>query len=157
MIIFCLKLLLQWWLPNSHFYFYFLNIFLFLIPYIKYNIISVSGVQDREWTFILLPRDHPSKSSTPWQHTHLLQYCWLYFLHCILHPHDFSITGNLYILIPSPLAPTSPTPLPSGNHQNVLYICEFDSVWFAPLFCFLDSMYTWNHIVFLFLCMTYFT
>ena len=30
-------------------------------------------------------------------------------------------------------------------------------VWFVYLFCFLDSIYKWNHRVFVFLCLTYYT
>ena len=32
-------------------------------------------------------------------HTKLLQYCLLYFLCCTLHPHDFFVSGSLYLLI----------------------------------------------------------
>ena len=50
----------------------------------------------------------------------------LYSLCCSLHPHHYSVTANLYILTPSCFAPITPTPLPSGNHQNVF--CGYDSV-----------------------------
>ena len=42
--------------------------------------------------------------------------------------HDCSLTTNLYFLIPSTVLPILPTPLPSGNHQNVFCIYEPVSV-----------------------------
>ena len=76
---------------------------------------------------------HPNKSST-----HLTPYIVITILLTIFpmlyfNPHDHSVTTNLYFSIPSPLSPISPTPLPSGNCQNVL--CIYDSalvllVWF---------------------------
>ena len=46
----------------------------------------------------------------------------LYSLCCALHPHDYSVTTNLYFLISSPFSPISPTTLPTDNHQNILCI-----------------------------------
>lgn len=46
-------------------------------------------------------------------------------------------------------------PLPC-RHQSVLRVCEFISVLFVHLFCFLNSTCKWNH-VFVFFCLPYFT
>ena len=54
-------------------------------------------------------------------------------------PHGYSVSTNLYFLIPSPLHPFPQTPLPFGNHPNILHIRDSVSV----LFCvvrFLDSV-----------------
>ena len=59
---------------------------------------------------------------------------------CTLHPRDCSVTTYLCFLIPSPFSPMAPSPLPSGNYQNILYICDSVSVLFVCLFCFLDSV-----------------
>ena len=53
-----------------------------------------------------------------------------------------------------------PNPLPSGIHHSVLCICEFDFglvCLFIHLFCVLDSRYMWNHMIYVFTCVTYFT
>ena len=48
-----------------------------------------------------------------------------------------------------------PTSQPSENHQFVL--CIYESVSACCLFCVLDSTCKWNYMVFIFLCLTYFT
>ena len=53
--------------------------------------------------------------------------------------HDYSVSTNVYFLIPAPFL-HRPTPLPSGNHQNILRIYDSVSVMLAHLFCFLDSI-----------------
>ena len=60
----------------------------------------------------------------------------LYSLCCTLHPHDYSLTTNLYFLIPSPFSPILPTPFPCGNHQNILCLCDSVSVLFTLFFRF---------------------
>ena len=60
-----------------------------------------------------------------------------------------------YFLILSPFSPTSPTPFPSDNCQNVLCIYESVSI-LLHLFWFLGSMSKWNHTAVVFLCLTYF-
>ena len=58
-------------------------------------------------------------------------YSWvwlLYFECCTLHPHNYSVTTNLYFLILSPFSPIPLTPLPPGNCPNVPCICESVSV-----------------------------
>ena len=48
-----------------------------------------------------------------------------------------------------------PGPFFSGNH---LFLCIYDSVSLLfYLLCVLDSTYKWNHTVFVFLCLIYFT
>ena len=64
-----------------------------------------------------------------------------HFLYCTLHPHGYSVTTYLYFLIPSALHPFSPTPSPSGSHQNTLHIHDSLSVVLVCLVCFLDSIF----------------
>ena len=47
---------------------------------------------------------------------------------CTLQPHDYSVTINLYFLIPHPFHPAPRPTLISGNHQNILCIYDSDSV-----------------------------
>ena len=79
----------------------------------------------------------------------------LYSLHSMFHASD-AFTLHLEVCTSWSHAPVSfsPTPLPSGSRLFVLCIYNF---FLFCLFCFLDSTYKWNHTVFVFLCMTYFT
>ena len=57
-----------------------------------------------------------------------------------------------------PIYPSSTPPFPFG-------ICKFFSVYVSPyfgnklicIFSFLDSTYKWYHVVFIFLCLAYFS
>ena len=69
----------------------------------------------------------------------------------------YFVTGSLYLLVSLTYFTHLPTPLPTGNHLFVLCIYDFVSVLLCLFFCFLDSTYKWNHVVFVFLCLTYFT
>ena len=60
-------------------------------------------------------------------------------------------TGGLCLLILFTYFTQLPTQLPPGNHPLVLYI------WVYFCFVFLDPMYKEDHMVFVFLCLTYFT
>ena len=86
----------------------------------------------------------------------------LYFHFCI--PCSVLTTKNLVSICHRvcSLLPISPCPrsIPSGNHYFVLCICMFVFVWFVHLFCFCLFLYStneWDHMVFVFLCLTYFT
>ena len=61
-----------------------------------------------------------------WHRTSFLQY---YFPCCTLHPHDCSVTTNVYFSIPLPFTASPPVPVPSGNRQPVLRICESVSMY----------------------------
>ena len=95
---------------------------------------------------------------------------WLYFLWYIIYLVARFILNSLYLWTPCPIWPllTSLSPLvttgslpftcfahPSsltlGNCQDILCISEF------RFFFFLDSTYKWDHMVFVFLHLTYFT
>ena len=65
----------------------------------------------------------------------------LYFLCCNLPPHDYSVTTNVYFLIPSVFPAIPLTPVPCGNHQNILCVYDSVSVLFVCLFCLLDSTF----------------
>ena len=87
--------------------------------------------------------DLPDKSST-----HLAPYIviisWIIFLMVNLNPHDCTVTTNLYFLIPSPFSPISPTTLPTGNHQFVLWI--YESVCFIwEIIISLSTKIYWNY------------
>ena len=90
-----------------------------------------------------LPPNSPTPSGNPHTIVHARESCmyvlWLlYSLYCTLHPHDYSVTTNLYFPITSPFLPNHLTHLPSGTHQIIL--CIYDSVLLLCLFCFLDSI-----------------
>ena len=53
------------------------------------------------------------------------------------------MAGRLYVLIPFTYFTLRPNPLPSGNHQFVLCVCDSVSVLFCLFisFGFLDSTY----------------
>ena len=86
-----------------------------------------------------------------------LQY-WLYSLCYKLHPWCliYFIAGSLYLFTPFLILHISLSLLPSGHHQIVLCIYESVSVLLVHLFWFFDSTYKWNHMVFVFLRLTYF-
>ena len=61
------------------------------------------------------PPNSPTPSGNPHLIAHVHWSCicvlWLlYFLCCTLHAHDYSVTINLYFLIPSPFSPTPRLP-----------------------------------------------
>ena len=51
----------------------------------------------------------------------------------------YFIPNSLYLLIHYPYLAPLLFPLPSGNHQLVLFICESVLVYSTSLLCFLDS------------------
>ena len=65
--------------------------------------------------------------------------------------------AHLFVCLnsPSPILLIPPTPL----WQPLVFSLQlcFCFVMFVHLFYFLDSTYKWNHMVFVFLCLTYFT
>ena len=63
----------------------------------------------------------------------------------------YFITGSLYLLTTFTHFAHPHASAPS-NYQSVLCIYEF-----GFLFLFLDSTYKWDHVVFVFLCLTDFT
>ena len=63
----------------------------------------------------------------------------------------------VWLSIPSPFTPRPPTLLPSGSHQPALCIYESASVSSVHLYCSLHSPEKWNHMVFVFLWLAYFT
>ena len=69
-------------------------------------------------------------------------------------------TGPLYnfldLLCPL-LSSVNPAPVLSGYCQFVLYFHVSGSVLLSCLFCWLGSTYRWNHTVFVFHCLAYFT
>ena len=82
-----------------------------------------------------------------------------YFPHSILLP--FGFVHGSFIYIPSQSFPffplLSPSPQPSSYSQFVLYFNVSDYVLFACLFCSLGSTYRWDHTLFVFQCLAYFT
>lgn len=88
-----------------------------------FNIISVSGVQPSDETFIRLLGWSPRCPLAP----RLLQCVWLCPLPCTSQPWGYSVTTNMYFLIPWPFSSGLPTSLPPGNHHFVLCIIEFVS------------------------------
>ena len=75
--------------------------------------------------------------------------------HCCLSPWAVCICS-----LANPLTffhPYSPSPLPADSCQSVPCIHASVSILFTSLFCSLDSTYKWDHMVFLFLQLAYFT
>ena len=94
-----------------------------------------------------------------WHPTQLLQYYCLYSLYCTLHPHGYSVTTNLYFLIPLPFSPSPPIPSHLATVKmfsvswNLFQFCLF----IVTLFCFLSSLYKCNQVAHAFPCLSYFT
>ena len=95
-----------------------------------------------------------------YHHMMILYYYWLYSLHCTFNIPDSFILQMLstYLFIsltyfsPPPIIPPVEQPPACFLYNPVsvlLYVCSF--------VCFLDSTCKWNHSIFLFLCVTYFT
>ena len=104
--------------------------------------------------FCTIQNDHHDKSS---HHTKLPHNYWLYSSHCIFHTCNIIckfVALNLPYLF---LSPTTLSPL-TTSHLFVLCIYDyFAFVMLVSLFCFLESTCKWNHTVFVFKCLTYFT
>ena len=87
-----------------------------------------------------------------------LSYYWVCSLCCNLH--SSWLFCNYWFVLLNPFTIFTwphPVPFPPENYQSVLCICESVSVLFACLFCSLDSTHKWNQMVFVFLCLIYFT
>ena len=70
----------------------------------------------------------------------------------------YFINSNLCLLIPYSYLVIPRFPLPTGNHQFVLYICESVSVLLYSFIRFISSIpHISDNRVFVFLCLTYFT
>ena len=81
------------------------------------------------------PPGTPTSSGNPHvivhvhEHGSCVSVFWLlHFLYCTLHPHGYSVTTYLHVLIPSPIIP-----LPSGKPEKVLLTHESVSVLFLCL------------------------
>ena len=84
---------------------------------------------------------YPTPSDNPHTIVHVHGSCifvlWLLYSLCYtLHSHEYSVTTNLYFLIPSPSSPITTIPLPSSIHRNVLCIYESISVLLVHVFYF---------------------
>ena len=83
-------------------------------------------------------------------HTKLLQYYWLYPPYCILYPHGliynwkFVPLNSLHLFLSSLL---HFSPLETTSLFFFLYLWIF-FVLFVHLFCFIDSTYKWNCMLF---------
>ena len=64
----------------------------------------------------------------------------------------------MFLCLPFPFfAPLSRSPIPSGHCQFVLYFQVSVSILFICLFCWLGSTCRWDHVVFVFHRLAYFT
>ena len=77
----------------------------------------------------------------------------------IASPCIYYMTGSLYVLILFTYFIHSPTPstLAIASLFSLCLWVSFCFILFVHLFCFIDSTYKRNHIVFAFLCLNYFT
>ena len=71
----------------------------------------------------------------------------------VLYIHTYVFYG----LIPSPSSIQFPILFPSDGFQTVCYNHASIYILFVHLFCSLDSMYKWDHMLFAFLWLVYFT
>ena len=121
----------------------------------------VPGAQHSDSIFLYLRNDHRCKSGY-----HLSSYKGVAIVYYWLTPHAVHLIPMTHLfcnckLVPvkSPF-PISLIPLPSLRQPPVyflyLWLC-FCFVIFVHLFPFSDSTHEWNHIVFVFLCLNYFT
>lgn len=134
-----------------------LYIFYWNIVDAQWNVTSVSGVQYSDSTTLYCAVLTTGVAPIG----HRQHYCSAidYILYAVPSPPWFihSVTKSLYL--PLSFTPFCPFPHPippSGSHQFVLCIYGSLSASCVHLFC-LDSTYKWNHLVFVFLCVTYFT
>ena len=82
-------------------------------------------------------RQSPHQCQCPWD-MHIYVFWLLYSLGCTLHPHDYSVTTNLYFLIPSHFSPIPMTHLSCSNHQNILLSII---LFLFSMFIILDSIF----------------
>ena len=79
--------------------------------------------------------------------------------HSIL-PHPVVFVHASIIHVPWPFLVfnlLSSSPLPSGYYQFVLYFNVSGYILLTCLFCWLGSTYRWDHMIFVFHCLAYFT
>ena len=103
----------------------FLCISLFYIYYLlklSFTVYAITYYNCPNFFSFAPPPNLPTPSGNPHTIVHVHGSCiyilWLlYSLCCTLHPHDYSVTTNVYFLINSPIPKI---PLLSGNHQNIL-------------------------------------
>ena len=83
------------------------------------------------------------------QHTNTLHNSWWYSPHCTLHPLTHLFCNWKFVLLNLPhLFISSPNPTPFCLFSVSMSLFLFCYV--CPLFCFLDSTYNWNSMVFVF-------
>lgn len=122
---------------------------------LTYNVILVSDVQHDDSTISCITQWSTAVNVvTVCHHTAWLQYLSI-FSNVVLFT---SVTYLFYKLKFAPLNALhlfhlSLTLLPSDYHQLSVFMCLFLSL---CLFCFLDCTYQWNHMVFVFICLTSF-
>ena len=120
--------------------------------YLAYNIILVSGKQDSEMTCIHCEIVITINLDTIYHLTKLIQCYSLYFPCHTLYLMTYFITQRLYS-VRSPLLPhPNPTPLWQPPIYSLIYYFQF-----CFFCCFIHSTFKWNHLVYFFLCLTYFT
>ena len=146
------------WVWNSNYWFKTFPHFLKITDDIQYYFILVSGVQHSGGHLYNLLSDACDQSST-----HLAAYTVIVTLFTVF-PMLYFTSQWLFFFFYYQFALLNPftffTPpsnhLPSGNHQFVLSMSLFLD-FFGHLFCSFDYIYKWNHMAYVFLCLTSFT
>ena len=124
------------YLPINLFFFIFLK---FQLQFTSYSILYLFQVRST-----VVRQSRASQSGLPirqvptWPHSWLLWYYWLCSLCCHLLPHDYSVTTNLYLIIPSPLYPV---PQLSSLLTTISLFSVSVSLFLFCSFCSLDSTY----------------
>ena len=88
----------------------------------------------------------------------IYSYCQILVIVIVLHSIGLCFIDSCsHLLIHSPFLAPSCFPVPSGNHEFLLYIGESVSLLLYSLIYFLDSTYKGYQTVLFFLCLTCFT
>lgn len=127
----------------------------------KYNqytvLLLVSSIQYSDLTFIYITKFSPQKEVLCY-HTKLLQHYGLYSQCYTLYPHDHLFYE--WNFVPhNPIHLFCPSTHSSSNLATISLFPVFVSLFmlFIHLFCFLDSTFKWNYVVFIIPCLTSFT
>ena len=106
------------------------------------------------WLYSLVARQSCTSRRVP--STFPVPYLLAAFPVLYLLPHDSFVITSLCLLVLSPFSLSTPSPPPLWQPPVLSLLSLSFSILFVYLYCSLDSTYKWNHMVFVFLWLTYF-
>lgn len=131
--------------------------------WLTYNILLVSEAHQNGWIFLYITECSHGKSSyllSLYSYYNIVDYV-LYAIHYISMAY---LLCNWNFVPLNPYFAQAPTARFSGNQQVCCCCCccfsciyEYVSVLFVHLFWFSDSTHKWNHTIFVYLCLIFFT